>query len=73
MDEVGTGNIPGNTHLYAGQEVSAVGVCMRPPPYEGECPENASLVSITGAGHMPQMERAAEVNAAILRNIRRAL
>ena len=29
MDEVGTGNIPGNTHLYAGQEASAVGICMR--------------------------------------------
>jgi TPP-dependent pyruvate/acetoin dehydrogenase alpha subunit len=29
MDEVGTGDIPGNTHLYAGQEASAVGVCMR--------------------------------------------
>ena len=29
MDEVGTGDIPGNTHLYAGQEASAVGICMR--------------------------------------------
>ena len=29
MDEVGTGDIPGNTHLYAGQEASAVGICLR--------------------------------------------
>lgn len=29
MDEVGTGDIPGNTHLYAGQEASAVGICMQ--------------------------------------------
>jgi TPP-dependent pyruvate/acetoin dehydrogenase alpha subunit len=29
MDEMGTGDIPGNTHLYAGQEASAVGVCLR--------------------------------------------
>jgi acetoin:2,6-dichlorophenolindophenol oxidoreductase subunit alpha len=29
MDEVATGDIPGNTHLYAGQEASAVGICMR--------------------------------------------
>ncbi|CAI8882311.1 Acetoin:2,6-dichlorophenolindophenol oxidoreductase subunit alpha [Pseudomonas jessenii] len=28
MIEMGTGDIPGNTHLYAGQEASAVGVCM---------------------------------------------
>jgi pyruvate dehydrogenase E1 component alpha subunit len=26
--EMGTGDIPGNTHLYAGQEASAVGVCL---------------------------------------------
>lgn len=26
--EAGTGDIPGDTHLYAGQEASAVGVCM---------------------------------------------
>ncbi|RWF15812.1 MAG: ABC transporter substrate-binding protein, partial [Mesorhizobium sp.] len=25
MEEMGTGDIPGNTHLYAGQEASAVG------------------------------------------------
>lgn len=29
MDEMGTGDIPGNTHLYAGQEASAVGVCFQ--------------------------------------------
>lgn len=29
MEEVGTGDIPGNTHLYAGQEASAVGICMQ--------------------------------------------
>ena len=28
MQEMGTGDIPGNTHLYAGQEASAVGVCL---------------------------------------------
>ncbi|WP_053158045.1 thiamine pyrophosphate-dependent dehydrogenase E1 component subunit alpha [Pseudomonas sp. Pf153] len=28
MIEMGTGDIPGNTHLYAGQEASAVGVCL---------------------------------------------
>ena len=28
MIEMATGDIPGNTHLYAGQEASAVGVCM---------------------------------------------
>lgn len=28
MDEMSTGDIPGNTHLYAGQEASAVGVCL---------------------------------------------
>ena len=28
MEEMGTGDIPGNTHLYAGQEASAVGVCL---------------------------------------------
>jgi acetoin:2,6-dichlorophenolindophenol oxidoreductase subunit alpha len=26
--EMATGDVPGNTHLYAGQEASAVGVCM---------------------------------------------
>lgn len=29
MQEMGTGDIPGNTHLYAGQEASAVGVCLQ--------------------------------------------
>ncbi|WP_037402946.1 thiamine pyrophosphate-dependent enzyme, partial [Sinorhizobium fredii] len=29
MEEMGTGDIPGNTHLYAGQEASAVGVCLQ--------------------------------------------
>ncbi|WP_162252253.1 thiamine pyrophosphate-dependent dehydrogenase E1 component subunit alpha, partial [Mesorhizobium sp. Root102] len=29
MEEMGTGDIPGNTHLYAGQEASAVGVCFQ--------------------------------------------
>lgn len=28
MGEMATGDIPGNTHLYAGQEASAVGVCL---------------------------------------------
>lgn len=28
MIEMATGDIPGNTHLYAGQEASAVGVCL---------------------------------------------
>ena len=28
MDEMSTGDIPGNTHLYAGEEASAVGVCL---------------------------------------------
>jgi len=28
MQEMGTGDIPGNTHLYAGEEVAAVGVCL---------------------------------------------
>lgn len=27
MDEMATGDIPGNTHLYAGEEASAVGIC----------------------------------------------
>ncbi len=27
MQEMATGDVPGNTHLYAGQEASAVGVC----------------------------------------------
>ena len=27
MEEMSTGDIPGNTHLYAGQEASAVGIC----------------------------------------------
>ncbi|WP_348628772.1 thiamine pyrophosphate-dependent enzyme, partial [Mesorhizobium sp. WSM3876] len=29
MAEMATGDIPGNTHLYAGQEASAVGVCLQ--------------------------------------------
>ncbi|ACP23420.1 acetoin:2,6-dichlorophenolindophenol oxidoreductase alphasubunit (plasmid) [Sinorhizobium fredii NGR234] len=29
MEEMATGDIPGNTHLYAGQEASAVGVCLQ--------------------------------------------
>jgi acetoin:2,6-dichlorophenolindophenol oxidoreductase subunit alpha len=29
MDEMATGDVPGNTHLCAGQEASAVGVCWR--------------------------------------------
>ncbi|ASS59035.1 thiamine pyrophosphate-dependent dehydrogenase E1 component subunit alpha [Rhizobium leguminosarum bv. viciae USDA 2370] len=29
MDEMATGDIPGNTHLYAGQEASAVGICLQ--------------------------------------------
>jgi len=28
MQEMGTGDIPGNTHLYAGEEAAAVGVCL---------------------------------------------
>ena len=28
MQEMGTGDIPGNTHLYAGEEASAVGICL---------------------------------------------
>ncbi|PDT07995.1 ABC transporter substrate-binding protein, partial [Rhizobium sp. J15] len=28
MEEMATGDIPGNTHLYAGQEASAVGICL---------------------------------------------
>ncbi|MBB2695246.1 UNVERIFIED_ORG: pyruvate dehydrogenase E1 component alpha subunit, partial [Rhizobium esperanzae] len=28
MEEMATGDIPGNTHLYAGEEASAVGICL---------------------------------------------
>ena len=28
MQDAGTGDIPGNTHLYAGEEAAAVGACL---------------------------------------------
>lgn len=43
MQEMATGDIPGNTHLYAGQEASAVGVCLHL--------EDDDYISSTHRGH----------------------
>jgi pyruvate dehydrogenase E2 component (dihydrolipoamide acetyltransferase) len=43
-----------------------------PLPGDTQTPSQAKLSIISGAGHMPQMEAASEVNSLVLENISRA-
>ncbi|MDZ3992611.1 thiamine pyrophosphate-dependent dehydrogenase E1 component subunit alpha [Pseudomonas sp. Teo4] len=55
MVEMGTGDIPGNTHLYAGQEASAVGVCMHL--------SDEDYISSTHRGHGHCIAKGCEIDA----------
>ncbi|MNF61359.1 MULTISPECIES: thiamine pyrophosphate-dependent dehydrogenase E1 component subunit alpha [unclassified Pseudomonas] len=53
--EMGTGDIPGSTHLYAGQEASAVGVCMHL--------SDEDYISSTHRGHGHCIAKGCDINA----------
>lgn len=55
MEEMATGDIPGNTHLYAGQEASAVGVCLALNPDD--------YISSTHRGHGHSIAKGCEIDA----------
>ncbi|KQT62945.1 ABC transporter substrate-binding protein [Aureimonas sp. Leaf460] len=55
MEEMGTGDIPGSTHLYAGQEASAVGVCLHL--------EDGDYISSTHRGHGHAIAKGLDVDA----------
>ncbi|TGP18248.1 ABC transporter substrate-binding protein, partial [Mesorhizobium sp. M1D.F.Ca.ET.184.01.1.1] len=55
MEEMGTGDIPGNTHLYAGQEASAVGVCLQ--LQEGD------YISSTHRGHGHSIAKGVDIDS----------
>lgn len=55
MDEMATGDIPGNTHLYAGQEASAVGVCL--------ALNEDDYISSTHRGHGHSIAKGCEIDA----------
>jgi TPP-dependent pyruvate/acetoin dehydrogenase alpha subunit len=55
MEEMATGDIPGNTHLYAGQEASAVGVCLALNPDD--------FISSTHRGHGHSIAKGCEIDA----------
>lgn len=54
MEEMATGDIPGNTHLYAGQEASAVGVCL--------ALNQDDFISSTHRGHGHSIAKGCEVD-----------
>ncbi|AZO07846.1 thiamine pyrophosphate-dependent dehydrogenase E1 component subunit alpha [Mesorhizobium sp. M3A.F.Ca.ET.080.04.2.1] len=55
MEEMGTGDIPGNTHLYAGQEASAVGVCLQL--------EEGDYISSTHRGHGHSIAKGVDIDS----------
>lgn len=55
MDEMATGDIPGNTHLYAGQEASAVGVCL--------ALNTDDYISSTHRGHGHSIAKGCDIDA----------
>lgn len=55
MEEMSTGDIPGNTHLYAGQEASAVGVCL--------ALNEDDYISSTHRGHGHSIAKGCDVDA----------
>jgi pyruvate dehydrogenase E1 component alpha subunit len=55
MEQMGTGDIPGNTHLYAGQEASAVGVCLHL--------EDDDYISSTHRGHGHCIAKGCDIEA----------
>ncbi|GGW39578.1 acetoin:2,6-dichlorophenolindophenol oxidoreductase subunit alpha [Gemmobacter lanyuensis] len=55
MEEMSTGDIPGNTHLYAGQEASAVGVCL--------ALREDDYISSTHRGHGHSIAKGCEIDA----------
>ena len=55
MEEMATGDIPGNTQLYAGQEASAVGVCLALNPED--------FISSTHRGHGHSIAKGCEIDA----------
>jgi len=55
ITEMGTGDIPGSTHLYAGQEASAVGVCMHLT--------DEDYISSTHRGHGHCIAKGCDINA----------
>lgn len=55
INEMGTGDIPGSTHLYAGQEASAVGVCMHLT--------DDDYISSTHRGHGHCIAKGCDINA----------
>lgn len=55
MDEMSTGDIPGNTHLYAGQEASAVGVCLQL--------RDDDYISSTHRGHGHSIAKGCDIDA----------
>ncbi len=54
MDEMGTGDIPGSTHLYAGQEASAVGICFQL--------RDDDYISSTHRGHGHSIAKGVEID-----------
>jgi acetoin:2,6-dichlorophenolindophenol oxidoreductase subunit alpha len=54
MDEMQTGDIPGNTHLCAGQEASAVGVCLHLT--------DKDYISSTHRGHGHSIAKGCDIN-----------
>jgi len=54
MDEMATGDVPGNTHLYAGQEASAVGVCLHL--------NDDDYISSTHRGHGHSIAKGVEID-----------
>jgi acetoin:2,6-dichlorophenolindophenol oxidoreductase subunit alpha len=55
MDEMSTGDIPGNTHLCAGQEASAVGVCLHL--------SDKDYISSTHRGHGHSIAKGCDIGA----------
>lgn len=55
MDEMSTGDIPGNTHLYAGQEASAVGICL--------ALNDDDYISSTHRGHGHSIAKGCDIDA----------
>jgi acetoin:2,6-dichlorophenolindophenol oxidoreductase subunit alpha len=55
MDEMSTGDIPGNTHLCAGQEASAVGVCLHLT--------DSDYISSTHRGHGHSIAKGCDIGA----------
>ncbi len=55
MLEMSTGDVPGNTHLYAGQEASAVGVCLNL--------RDGDRIASTHRGHGHSIAKGCDINS----------